>query len=89
MKLHDSGDDATVATASVTMEESFATAADANVEEVLPIALSVVGRLQGQKVTKSYVVLLDSGSKTSWINAKSLPKGIRKHTSSTLTVVTI
>ena len=48
--------------------------------ELLPIALAIAGRIQGQEWSKSLVVLFDSGSTTTWMNAKSLPKGIKGYT---------
>ena len=48
--------------------------------ELLPIALAVGGRIQGTRWCKSLIVLFDTGSTSSWMNAKSLPKGIRGYT---------
>ena len=48
--------------------------------DLLPIALAVAGRIQGTTWSQSLMVLLDSGSTTTWINAKSLPKGVRGYT---------
>ena len=48
--------------------------------ELLPIALAMVGRLQGQACGRPLTVLLDSGSTNTWYNGKSLPKGIHGYT---------
>ena len=72
------------------MDESFATASTSETKtELLPIALAVIGSLQGQTVAKSLVVLLDSGSKTTWINKKSMPKGIHGYTIPAVTSTTL
>ena len=49
-------------------------------KDPLPITFCVAGRLQGQPCGKSYVCLLDSGSTSSWMNKKSMPKGIHGYT---------
>jgi hypothetical protein len=72
-------DNAMEATADVTVDSYVSTSASAKTE-LLPIALAIMGRLQGQAVAKSMVVLLDSGSKTSWINKKTMPPGLHGYT---------
>ena len=44
--------------------------------ELLPIALAVCGRIQGAPYGRSLLVLFDSGSTTTWMSRKALPKGI-------------
>ena len=56
------------------------TAAAAVNPELLPIAMAIIGMIQGQRFARSLIVLLDSGSTTSWINKKCLPKGIQGYT---------
>ena len=56
---------------------------------MLPIALAVIGRIQGQSFTKSLTVLLDSGSTTSWVSKKCLPVGIQGYTVPTVTGATL
>ena len=61
--------------AALTMDEVFTTTSDVNAE-LLPIALAIIGRIQGVRFVKSRVVLLNSGSTTLWINKKCLQKDI-------------
>ena len=44
--------------------------------DLLPITLCVADKIQGQDFRKPLIGLLDSGSTSTWVNAKSLPKGI-------------
>ena len=57
--------------------------------ELLPIAFSVAGKIQGNDWGKSLVVLMDSGSTTSWLNRRSLPKGIHGYTIDKVTGTTL
>ena len=48
--------------------------------ELLPLTFSVASKIQGRPFKKPLVVLLDSGSTTTWINKKSLLPGIQGYT---------
>lgn len=57
--------------------------------ELLPIVLAIAGRIQGTPWGKALVVLLDSGSTTSWMNRKSMPKGVHGYTVDAVTGSTL
>ena len=74
--------------AALTMDEIFTTSSEVNAE-LLPIAFAVIGQIQGVGFVKSLVVLLNSGSTTSWINKKCLLKDIHGYTVEPITGSTL
>ena len=59
------------------------------VKDPLPMSFCVAGRIQGQNFRKPLVALFDSGSTSTWINKKSLPKGIQGYTVANVTGTTL
>ena len=57
--------------------------------ELLPIALSVCGRIQGTRFGKQLLVLLDSGSTTSWMSRKAMPNNVSGYSVPTVTGSTL
>ena len=48
--------------------------------DLLPIGFAVAGRIQGVSWGKSLTCLFDSGSTGTWLNKKSMPKGMHGYT---------
>jgi len=62
---------------------------DVSVVDCVPITFILCETIQGVTFKKPVVALLDSGSTTSWINAKSLPNGIQGRTVTPITGATM
>ena len=58
-------------------------------EELLPLTIGLAEQIQGQVFRKPMVLLLDSGSTTTWINKKALPRGIQGETVDKITGSTL